>query len=262
MKDKHIPGDWIDRYNENDLNETEKALFEEEMHANPLLKTEVSIDARLDRFLQDENLIDLMGKINEVTRSGSRGSSLRPMFLIAASVLFLLATGGLFYYLRTDHIQEMPGLSVQESKQQAIRIVPGDSMPAKVPDYSTANHDLLASSFEPLPEYDLLTGSVTRSHQLKVISPPANAAVPAGAGVMFEWEGHDALVPVKLILLNNRGIQVSEVLITDSSQYRLDIKGFPDGLYYWKLMADEEMVMMGKIVCITLPKTPPRPCMH
>jgi hypothetical protein len=260
MKDKHIPGDWIDRYNENDLNETEKAIFEEEMQANPLLRTEVSIDARLDRFLQDENLIDLMGKIHEVTRSGSQGSSLRPMFLIAASVLFFLMTGGLFYLLRTHDAQEMPGLSGPDSKQQALQIFPGDSMHGRMPNSSNANHDLLASSFEPLPEFDLLTGSVTRSHLLKVSSPPPNAAVPNGSEVMFAWDSHDTLVTVKLILLNNLGIQVSEAVIEGSRQYRLDTKGLSDGLYYWKLMAEEEMVMMGKIVCITLPKTPPRPC--
>ena len=68
MMEKDITCDWIDRYNEGELDEIERAYMQQLMRVNPWLQSEVLIDASLNRFLEEEDVLDLMNKVRVVTR--------------------------------------------------------------------------------------------------------------------------------------------------------------------------------------------------
>ena len=65
------------------------------MDENPLLRTEVDIDACLNRLYQDEGTWDLMKKIEAASNKNYRKAGKPPYLLIAASLLFLIALGAL-----------------------------------------------------------------------------------------------------------------------------------------------------------------------
>jgi hypothetical protein len=252
MKETEITGDWIDRYNEGELNEAEKAVFEERMKTSPVLRSEVLVDAALNRLLLDPEMLDLLSKIHTVRNGGSGRRNFRKYWLVAASLVILAMAGGVFYMLPQPEVivkhavhgsGSTPSAPVSGYLQPAEPVLPG--APIKCP-------DLLAGSFMPMPELELLTGYATRSHPLEIISPVMNAAVPRGASLIFRWRGGASGDTLTLVVLNNRGRRVMEVDPGQGTSYALKTKSLPDGLYYWKMMAGDDLVIMGRFIVLTL----------
>jgi hypothetical protein len=258
MMETEITCDWIDRYTNNELNEQEKELFQQWMLANPLLRSEVDIDARLSHFLMDQELLDLMAKVGSVSRKSDRDSRIMRAMLIAASILCLAVISGLIYLLDTSSIKSgkaviepdshiQPGfLNETDISDMAMeKLNPGAI--AFVPFHHSAHQRLAQNNYKPLAEFELLIGSVTRSYQFEMISPGAAVSVNRGSDVLFEWHCYDKAGPLLLILLNNHGIAVSEFPLNDAGPFMLKTKNFAEGLYYWKILKDDELVLMGKI---------------
>lgn len=245
-----ITNDWIDRYNDGELDEKEKAIFQQRMLANPLLRSEVYIDACLIRFLMDFEMQDLMEKIRSASQRNSRGNRFMDYLLIVASIFCLSMIGGIFYLLRSS-TETAPIYFLKQTIQhdQGAKIDP-DKLNGVIPYQKTTHQGLVKKNFESLAEYELLIGSGTRSDQFKLISPHVNASIPAGSEIMFKWLNTDKKALVSIVFLNNHGITVSEIELNQTSSYVLKTKGFKPGLYYWKIMADDEMVMMGKLTIL------------
>jgi hypothetical protein len=258
MMEHEITCDWIDRYNENELDETEKALFQELMLANPLLRNEVEIDACLNRFLGDAELLDLMKKISSVTKKKNRSGEPMHLLLIAACVLSLAVTGCIFYLIMsgtgTTNLSEMQDKkNVQSGNKNGTDDLHYSSEFQKHP-YNNSrpvhkfkNLSLLTKNFEPLAQFELLIGSVTRSDQFILIKPNLDVCIAAGTEVPFAWRYADTTVILTLIILDNKGTMVAEIPLHPARSYTFMTKGFTEGLYYWKIMAADEMVRMGKL---------------
>jgi hypothetical protein len=257
MMDPEQPGDWIDRYNNNELNESELVVFLEWMKASPILRSEVSLDASLTRFLQDAEVIDLMNKVKAVSQQKSNGSPLMNFLLVAASLLCLALIGGLFYHLDTKK------RSAESSAGPFVR-QPNHIKPEKDGDKETYNigqkyHQeswrktgyvkpvLMADNYKPMPELELLSGSVTRSGQFVLVSPKVDLAVPAGTTVLFSWRYSDKEAAVLFVIMDNAGNQLSRQRMNNSGSFILKTKGLGEGLYYWKILANEDLVIMGKL---------------
>jgi hypothetical protein len=256
-----INSDWIDRYNENELSETERLIFQERMFANPLLRSEVSIDAQLNRFLADEDLLDLMSKMRSASLKRTKGFRHMNALLIAASVICIIMIGGLFYLVRTSitpySISDMKENDKVNGARMDGRIRPAYAYEFEQPVHDISfpgiaaiNHRFIAKNFAPLPEFDLLIGSVTRSHLFKLISPGVNDSVSPGTAVQFAWQEYDQTEPISIIMMNNRGDPVFETSLKEVSLFMLETDSYPDGLYYWKIMMDEGIVLMGKLTII------------
>ena len=76
MKDFKITSDWIDRYNDDELDESEKSFFQQRMLHDPLLRTEVYIDACVNRLFKDEDVLELMRKVQSITKKANKSLSL------------------------------------------------------------------------------------------------------------------------------------------------------------------------------------------
>ena len=75
-------------------------------------------------------------------------------------------------------------------------------------------------------------------------------SIPEGTEVFFSWQDYERTQEVHIIIMNNQGIPVFEIPIEHGSSYILKTKGFRKGLYYWKIMMDDDLVLMGKFALI------------
>ncbi|MDP1622321.1 MAG: hypothetical protein Q8M08_08270 [Bacteroidales bacterium] len=256
-----ITCDWIDRYNNDELNENEKAIFEERMGTNHLLRSEVHLDDCLNRFLMDEGLLDLMKKISSSSQKNqSRGSWWKPM-LIAATLLCLTVMGGLFYLLQTNPgtirqcVVSRTDQPLREHEVEPEKLTPltdfqNPLVRDQIPHNMAKHMFLLAEAFQPLTEFDLLIGSVTRSDYFKLITPDPVLSIPAGTRVLFSWTYDERSEPVSIILMNNKGIPVFEMPLTKKDTFVLNTGDFLPGLYYWKILAGDDLVLMGKLTIL------------
>ena len=253
MNKPEITGDWVDRYNEDDLSEGEKLVFEQRMRADPLLRSEVFLDARLEHFLHDGEALDLMRKVRSVTSRRPRGGGIMHLLLMAATLLCLLAVGGIFYYYNAAKNRAYR-FALQDADCVPVR---AKAMPDSLRDSCNGpfpeTKGWVAKNFTPLPELELLAGSVTRSHVLKMVLPHANAAFPPGAGVQFEWSYCSREVPVYIVILDNRGIRNREIQVTGRA-FHLQADDLAEGLYYWKIMVEDELAAMGKFIILEVKK--------
>ncbi len=252
-----LPGDWIDRYSNDELNESELVTFREWMRVNPILRSEVNLDASLTRFLQDAEIIDLMNKAKAVSRQKSESSPLMNFLLVAASFLCLALISGLFYHMNT---RDRPaGTPARPNVSQAIQIHSENYRDREAANVGkkqfqklwmkteSVKPGLLADNFKPMPELELLSGSVTRSSQFVLSSPNTDLDIPADTEVLFSWKYADNEAAVMLVIMDNTGNQVSQNRLCSSGSFSLKTKGFREGLYYWKILTNDDLIIMGKI---------------
>ena len=196
MKETEITSEWIDRYNDDELDEVEKAMFQNRMQSNPMLRSEVYIDACLNQFLGDYGLLDLMNKVGSASQRKTSSCSLINSILIIASVLLLSMIAGIFYLILTNtgtntmrtlkhinHVNNRTGDTpdTMNNTTKFLNFGALDSLPV-IP--LKSEHGL-SENFESLAEFELLISSVTRSGQFRLISPEMTASVSAGAEVQF-----------------------------------------------------------------------------
>ena len=253
-----ITSDWIDRYNDDELDDPEKRSFRGQMKQNPLLRTEVYIDERINRLFRDDDILEMMAKVGKVTgKSGRKGFTMIHL-LIAASAICLIAIGAILFF-NTRSLAPQPALVrsalpvVKKEKGKAdvpVKDATGNServtAPLELPPKS--NQVLLAANFKPMAEFELLAGSVTRTTRVRLLTPDADARASAGSPVKFTWVTQANGQPVTIVLLNNLGNLVFETTPVQETFYTLQTEKLAPGLYYWKIMLpDDELAMMGKL---------------
>ncbi len=260
MKDLEITNEWIDRYNENDLTEDEKVLFRKRMEKNPLLRTEVHIDACLNKLYQDDGTLDLMKKIKNINKKTDRDEGLWSM-LIAASFLYLIAFGTMVSLVRIDpgnlalnlNLRSVENRLVPNAKIFPIDIFEGlNQVKSITPDARRENSrkQQLALNYKPLDDFELLVGCVTRSAHLSLIAPSSILTRPSGSSVEFKWVCQGMKTPVNITFFNNRGKLVFEANEKEGESYTLVTQDWPGGVYYWKIIMEEEMIFMGKLILL------------
>ena len=85
--------------------------------------------------------------------------------------------------------------------------------------------------------------SEVRSAGAEIISPSIGQTVDGE--VHFQWDS-EFRPPFTLVILSNRGVTRKEVTLTEP-QYTLKER-LEDGLYYWKLVTDRELLYVGKFL--------------
>lgn len=258
MKETGIDDSWIDRYNEGSLDRKEQELFRERMCRDPLLGYEVKLDASLERFLRDADAMDLRNKI--VAASKRKGKGIEPMdfLLIAASVICTIMIGGLFY-LSGNH--DLISENIENGQQEVIRhylqderrtVRPGISRSsgAKPAVAAVLKPTSPAWKFVPLPEFELLAGSPVRSGLFRLLSPVADNTVILGDTVNFSWCSGDTGKRIVLVVLDNTGSTVSMMDLPADGSYAMGTGRFGPGLYYWKILAEQDLLFMGKLTIL------------
>jgi hypothetical protein len=169
-----------------------------------------------------------------------------PIYRIAAGFAIVLLLGAaicLLSYLKGT--REPPGSPAVQTR--AVGVDTG--VVKRVPDRpSGAERQLpkaedLASRFTESPELEDLMRSEVRSAGVEIISPSIGQTVQGE--VHFQWDS-TSRPPFTLVILSNRGAVRKEVTLA-GPRYTLKER-LEDGLYYWKLIADGELLCVGKFL--------------
>lgn len=261
MSKKEVTSDWIDRYNEGLLNHNELEQFQAQMKFSPLLRAETRIDAELNDFLADGNMIEFMDKVRDVVIRKKPSYDFRKTLLVAASILSFLVISSLLHYFEANRDKDIllidPEASVLFSDGSQRKFAPDFnrfSIPiapmTPVSRRKLSKQQLLAHCYTPLPEYEMLTGSTTRGNGMVVISPSSGLKISKGSVVKFEWMAFSTKPSVTIVLVNNKGHQVYEVPCINGTSYSLRTDELPPGLYYWKMLDHDTMIMIGKLIIL------------
>ena len=102
--------------------------------------------------------------------------------------------------------------------------------------------------FRPNQEMEVLVGLTMRASFFKLIKPEIRCNVPAGREVLFEWEIEPRSTLVMVELFNRDGDILRSFGPFDSTTFRLQTSEFTKGRYYWKILADENLIKAGALV--------------
>jgi hypothetical protein len=256
-----ITSNWIDRYNDDELTESERKLFQEKMKSNSLLRKEQQLDQKLNAFLADKELLDFMEQIRDLpTKSRSALKRLKKILFAAsflslsfAVMIFVINYYGssAFLWHRTE--TRRPDANFRQplgSGQNTTSLQPESPEGEKVYPSTCQNLSGETDKYQCLPEFELLVGSIYRGTMLKMVLPDSDSSIGQHGMILFQWEipEFDEQVSFTIEFVNNKGKKVFESpVLTDTNCYPLYADSLGTGLFYWKILAHEDIIKMGKI---------------
>ena len=259
MIEKQKISEWIDRYNDNDLPAYEHLQFVEMISRHPVLRAEVRLDKELNTIIENEDILDLLHKLEKVRKSTKKSGSGFSFFLLAASFLALIATAILVFLFLPDPYKSFyykvsaerpvaghPSASGKLSRYLNLSKTSKCLMP--VTRYENDINRQLIASYQPLPELELLIGASARADDLHILSPQPRISLPDGSTVLFEWNPVHEEVNLTLEIIDNTGSVLSTRHLPNSGRFILDTVFLGKGLIYWKLIMDEEIIYLGSII--------------
>lgn len=246
--------EWIDRFNEGSLKGEDLATFIQMLHDDPELRKEVNVDREINRMLEERDLLEFR---EAVLKAGKRSSPGKwRWFLLAATVVVLLSAGG-YYLFRTLPTADIPEKSrLAEHPTRAPGEVPLKELPTTIGKEAEKSKEviphrekvLLAKSFTPCPSLEHLVGETTRAEGIILLEPLSEITVSRGDTVQFSWRmtGKDSL---KILFYDNHEQQILIAVPDTPDRYSFPTGSYQRGLYYWKLLKDDQLVTAGKIRC-------------
>jgi len=231
MKETENLSEWIEKYQSDELDQKEKSRFLSLLNRNPLLRREVMIDKELNDILSDENLLEISEKFRMIRDKMGKKRIRRIPGLIAASIFFLLTIGILILVIKRSLIDNFDGQTVAERSSENCK------------------SEYLSANFAPVPEFEILIGSITRGPSFRLQLPQSRIIISRGTDLVFGWTSAEVQNQIKIELFNNKGNRVFGSLPFSGSRFTLHTDYFNPGIYYWKIIIDEELVTIG---CITL----------
>jgi hypothetical protein len=254
-----VTNNWIDRYNDDEMDEFERDLFREKLKTNRLLRQEQKLDVRLNEFLADTEKIEFMARISNLAEKSRKCTKKKGVLEIAAiyfmmaGILFVIfhlnrppghqdisrAVPEMGFYAQTIHQPEEKNMVLsEEGKYRRVR--------SATRDLQTDQMDV----YRKFPEYELLVGSVYRHGGLVMTSPEPSSSIGIEDSVVFRWEPvlTDNYNELTIRFTDNTGRQIRDSTIKISAlRYSLSAKSLGTGLFYWKVLVDEELTSIGKV---------------
>ena len=248
---------WIGKFTDNELSPEEEAGLLSQASYNPLLRNELRLDRDINDLLSDPDRIKLSENIRK-TISFGRGRRFIPSWAkIAAAVILLISFSALGLILLTNNGQQYRQALYSITPLFKLRVqallgfFPGKDqiLASSTPSMRRQLIQNTASDNEytPRPEYEFLVGSVTRDLSVFVISPMPRVYCKGDSVLQFSWKWLGGYVPVNLEITDNQGrVVLKNNQITDVS-YILHTRNWARGLYYYKIIAADELVTVGSI---------------
>jgi len=256
MKNLEELDDLIFRYTEGSLTEEEMKTFRQLMEKDPEIRDRVALDQELTRFLQDKDLLRFRGFI-EKNKPGPAGCCSRKWMLMAALLLVLVAVGTWVAigpprdyvptpFLRFSQPQPSAPSGSSGFRKPIFSRQTSSGFPGIQSDTGFAEPVLLAGAFAPLPWMEGLVGEATRYSGIRLISPEFSISVTRGDTIRFSWNDGDYGM-IDLVFTDNKGQTVWKKSHLEGKTYLVIADAFSPGLYYWKLLLDEELGFVGKV---------------
>ncbi len=253
MSDREKLPEWIDRFNNNELEGEELERFLALLKKNPKIQAEVDLDRDLNQVLKDEELLELRKKIQKVrergnrTRPGDSDPGLR-IWLMAALIVVLVGTVFLIFWLT-----RAPGIIAtrEQLTRQDTLIEREKSLPAvRQKDSTTVKKPVrqnlqLAQNLTPYPPLESLVGTVTRGSSFRLIKPLNSSIILQSSELEFLWK-KDENEKVALTILDNTGKPVMGPILTADDHEKIKASRLKPGLYYFRIVNKDELIYVGK----------------
>lgn len=257
--------EWIDRFNDNELNGEELKKFLELLKNDPALRAELRLDKELNELLQDEGLLSLRKKIIEVRTKREDGGIGKKIFLLAASILVILVLSVILYLVvglktRNNKILQTNnspanGLPVNKNSSPELnnrKNNPGkqqfmnDTLSMNRPGISNKqSQPLIAANYKPFPPFESLIGTHIRSEYFKLIEPFPNSHFKTKSLILFSWET-DIFHPLTVEIMDNKGQLIFDSHPVHDKSLKVPSGTLKNGLFYFKILKEDEIVFFGK----------------
>lgn len=255
-----LPEDnWIDRYNEDDISDEERRIFQERLKDHARLRTEFHLDKELGDFLGDTEAIDLRYKIEKAIKGKRRRNLPWWPFMAAAAAAFMAAIG-IAFFLFSDYRTGIRKLVRQGRDQHPQKVMTLPERPERLafwrnrpsarpvsdrwPDTGNFRNDATI----PSKEYEFLVGKTIRSAGITLTSPDPVIQISTEGMIMFRMEGEGGHDQKEIVLMNNRGETVRTLRIYRDKALSVPADSLGHGLFYWKVLDGGEVVRFGKIL--------------
>ena len=255
----------IDRFNDNELNGEELKEFLELLKDDPTLRAEIRLDKDLNEMLQDEGLLSLRKKINEIRKDREDRGVGKKTFLLAASILVILVLSVILYLiigLKTGNNKILQtnnslanGLPINKNSSPELnnrKNNPGkqqlmnDKLSKNRPGISNKqNQPLIAANYKPFPPFESLIGTHIRAEYFKLIEPFPDSHFKTESTILFSWET-DISHPLTLEIMDNQGQLIFDSHPVHDKSMKVPSGKLKNGLFYFKILKEDEMVFFGK----------------
>lgn len=224
--------DLIERFQSNELEQEELTRFLNRLKHDPILRREVVLDKELNSILANENLLELSEKIRRIREMSHPGRSYWESILVAASIIVLFTVGVLTLFVVSNNVKRSGNRLVTECRPETEQVNNG------------------SDNYHPIPEYEILVGVTNRGASFKLHTPPCRMVLSRGTDLIFKWNSSELLDPVAIELFNNNGKKVYESLRFAGNRFLLSTDLFDPGTYYWKIIIDDELISMGRLILL------------
>jgi len=251
--------EWISRYNEGTLEGDELERFLEILKSDPDVRLETELDRELNEFLNDRDLLAFRKVVDEVRLKRRKDFGLNCL-LMAAVMLILVAIGCFWIYRYT--ITEFNRFPLAISQVRDTSRYPEENQPGSTfsnwisPGYpgskwikEVVDVEPLSDNITPLPYLEGLVGVAMRSTKLSLLSPACSLRINPGEPVTFQWM-RTGSVTLSIEIIDNQGNKLWTFGKLTDGKIDLNTSQWETGLYYWKFLADDDIVYVGKITVI------------
>ena len=167
-------------------------------------------------------------------RTGAR-TTRSPLVIVYRMAAVLLISFGIYGIMRLGDFLENRGSRISHVQSSQQSESPADSAVKK--------DVLLGDNFAVHPELERLVNTNYRSGEVEVASPRLGEKI--GGNVVFRWKGASGK-EIMLKIFDNRGKELhSKTLRHERYTYAGKLER---GLYYWKLLNEEELLYVGKFL--------------
>jgi hypothetical protein len=254
--------EWIDRFNNNDLKGKELKEFLELMKQNPELRREVNLDKDLNEALADTDILELREKVLKCKIPRETNHMRLPILFLAASstILIGLAVFAFLWMKQEDDTMIKTAFpffyppdssaiknNLPEDEQMALDIAAYDSLKSiqKQSGNQSGSKILLTDNYKTYPPYESMVGEVSRAISFKLIKPGASGTFRKGSVIAFIWETASVL-SVTITITDNKGKSIFVSDTINGKKFLFDTVKLTDGLYYVKIISNDEIVYFGK----------------
>lgn len=256
MTDYDRLNEWIELYNSGKLEEPELSRFKSLLDTDPSLRVHVNIDRSINRILENRDLYEFLEKVKMVREQTDGRFSARRFMLAAATVMVMISVGMTMFIVITDGFIPFRISEVIEKKSPPTPLGLSLYLLNESMSYQTispvgrreiAKRKMLAANFIPLPEYELLVGGISRSEDFKLITPNVRLSLPRQSVITFSWHTEAAWLPLTIVVTDNRGRVLLTQCPLQGCSYQLKTDNLGAGIFYWKFISDEGLILMGSL---------------
>ena len=210
----------------------------------------------MNEILDNKDILELRKKILHIQKNRQKRKEPDLHFLLlAASLLLLMGIEVLLFtnnnhrnpsgdnILHPKHQSGTRQLTISKKGDQPVIAAKTVNREKRIKDQKTQMK--LAASFRENPSFENMTGATRHAGYFRMVLPLTGYPYSEKAEIRFEWI-LDEHTEIELKIMDNTGTHVHESGNLSKNKYSLPPGTLKKGLYYFKIMQNDEILFFGK----------------